>query len=150
MFYNWMFLFSAGACLVCPPGRTCPNQGMNDTLPCPTGYYCTNGTSGNGDPCPLGTYNPQTEMKEVSDCLPCPPGQYCSSTGLSNSTGDCLAGYLCLGNATSAAPNDGVNGPCPVGHYCLQGTVEFIILLFLPGRVSLPGQCHECRTKWRS
>ncbi|XP_062603182.1 uncharacterized protein LOC134264959 [Saccostrea cucullata] len=111
-----------GACLTCPAGRTCPNQGMNDTLPCPAGYYCTNGTSGNGAPCPLGTYNPHEQLVYETDCLPCSPGQFCNETGLSATSGPCSAGFLCVGNATTATPNDGTNGPCPVGHYCLSGT----------------------------
>lgn len=52
--YTLYFLLLTGVCLTCPAGRTCPSQGMNDTLPCPAGYYCTNGTSGNGAPCPIG------------------------------------------------------------------------------------------------
>ena len=32
---------------------------------------------------------------------------------------DCTLGYICLGNATSATPDDGITGyKCPAGQYC--------------------------------
>jgi hypothetical protein len=49
---------------------------------------------------------------------------YCDQSGLSSPSGNCTAGYLCLGNATVAAPNDGVNGPCPRGYYCTEGKIH--------------------------
>lgn len=65
-------------------------------------------------------------MASASECQSCPPGKFCNETGLNAPPGDCLAGYLCLGNATEPAPNDGTNGPCPVGHYCLSGEWNFV------------------------
>lgn len=38
--------------------------------------------------------------------------------------GDCMAGYLCISGAEHPGPNDGLNGPCPIGHYCLEGTIN--------------------------
>lgn len=42
------------ACLECEPGTSCPDLGMNQTLPCPAGFYCLNGTVDDGEPCPTG------------------------------------------------------------------------------------------------
>ena len=119
----------AGECLVCEAGTSCPMNGMNTTLPCPTGHYCLNGTSDDGVPCPTGTYNPHESIAVVDDCLPCLPGTYCDVTGLSAPSGNCSAGYLCLGNATTPTPDDGVNGPCPIASYCLEG--RFILYFSL-------------------
>lgn len=71
-----------------------------------------------------GSYSPHEQLVYEVDCLPCNPGQFCNETGLSAVSGPCSAGFLCVGNATSATPNDGTNGPCPVGHYCPSG--EFL------------------------
>ena len=46
---------------------------------------------------------------------------YCETPGLSYPTGECSAGYLCVEGASIPGPNDGVNGPCPMGHYCENG-----------------------------
>lgn len=49
----------------------------------------------------------------------CPPGKYCETSGSSNITGDCIAGYYCLGNATQPNPTDGTTGNvCPIGSFC--------------------------------
>lgn len=72
-----------------------------------------------------GTYNPQEGVKEAGDCLPCPPGKFCNVTGLSTPSGDCMAGFLCQESSSNPAPNDGVNGPCPEGHYCIDGNIVF-------------------------
>ena len=62
--------------------------------------------------------------------MPCPAGQFCNETGLTGPSESCNAGYLCIANATSAAPDDGVNGPCPPGYYCEQGK-QFSIFIML-------------------
>ncbi|RUS80256.1 hypothetical protein EGW08_011985, partial [Elysia chlorotica] len=110
-------------CDVCPEGQTCPSQAMNASLPCPAGYYCESGTDNDGTPCPLGTWSNQEALSRPEDCLPCPAGQFCNETGLTGPSGSCYAGYLCVANATTAAPDDGVNGPCPPGYYCELGTL---------------------------
>ena len=124
---KFSFLFT-GECQICEPGTSCPMSGMNQTLPCPTGHYCLNGTSDDGVPCPIGTYNPHESIASVDDCLSCLPGTYCDVTGLSAPNGNCSAGYLCLGNATSPTPDDGVNGPCPIASYCLEGRVMWSLV----------------------
>ena len=116
-------LFS-GECKECEPGTSCPILGMNATLPCPAGYYCLNGTRDDGEPCPIGTYSPHESVDSPENCLSCLPGQYCEVSGLSAPTGNCSAGYLCLGNASTPTPDDGVNGPCPIAHYCVEGMLS--------------------------
>ncbi|CAH1789583.1 unnamed protein product [Owenia fusiformis] len=113
-----------GACLSCPAGTTCPDQGMNETVICPPGFYCPNGTYTNGMPCPLGTFNQHTGLSVQEDCQLCPSGQFCDETGLVAPAGNCSAGYLCIEGAVHPGPNDGVNGLCPIGHYCEEGTLN--------------------------
>lgn len=115
-------------CLPCKSGYTCPNTTTIEPIPCSTGHYCPTGTRfPSGEPCPVGTYLPTQLSQFRNECLPCPPGQFCGKSGLSNSTGPCLAGYLCKGGAKFSAPNDSVdpfNGPCPAGLYCEEGTTN--------------------------
>ncbi|OEH77833.1 hypothetical protein cyc_01966 [Cyclospora cayetanensis] len=119
-------------CKVCPAGNYCTDTSATPSLKCPQGYYCLKGSfSGYEYPCPLGTYNNQVGAKSSSECLPCPPGKYCGSRGLTEPTGDCLAGYYCQGGAWSPAPHaeesnpDGIAGSsgslCPKGYYCTSG-----------------------------
>ena len=76
-----------------------------------------------------GTYNPRTGLSHYHECLGCPSGRFCNESGLDAPSGDCLAGFLCVENATHPAPSDGINMPCPVGHYCLAGKIIIIILI---------------------
>ena len=60
--------------------------------------------------------------------------------------GLCNAGYFCHKGSPSAAPD---NMPCPVGHYCLEGTVEPTVcpkgkVRNLPGGAS-PEDCGDCQ-----
>ena len=71
-----------------------------------------------------GTYNPHTGLSHYHQCLGCPPGKFCNQSGLDAPSGDCLAGFLCVENATHPAPNDGTNMPCPAGHYCVDGKIR--------------------------
>ncbi|CAM4612397.1 unnamed protein product [Lepidochelys kempii] len=59
-----------------------------------------------------------------SSCTVCPPGYYCSSAGLVAPSGSCSAGYYCLSGAFSSSPADVWHngGPCPVSHFCPEGT----------------------------
>ena len=70
---------------------------------------------------PQGTFNNLLARQNVSQCQPCLAGMFCETPGLSEPTGDCLEGFLCLSGAALPGPDDGVNGPCPVGHYCENG-----------------------------
>jgi len=73
-----------------------------------------------------GTFNPNNAVDAPDNCLGCLPGVYCDTVGLSAPTGNCSAGYLCLGNASTPTPNDGTNKPCPVGHFCIEGTIYLL------------------------
>lgn len=50
-------------------------------------------------------------------------GHFCKTSGLSNVTGPCDAGYYCLAGAKISNPHDNITGNvCPRGHYCPIGT----------------------------
>ena len=68
-----------------------------------------------------GTYNPDEGLDTPERCLNCSSGQFCNETGLQAPAGPCFAGYLCVSGAGHPGPDDGLNGPCPKGHYCLEG-----------------------------
>ncbi len=56
--------------------------------PCPNGSYCPNGTSYSTEYlCPAGTYNPMTQLGDISECTQCDPGQFCSGMGNTAPTG---------------------------------------------------------------
>ena len=110
----------------CTEGSDTPTPDVNyqgTAGPCPTGHYCAVRTT-TPTPCPVGYFSNQTHNQNESDCSKCSYGQYCGSTGLSSPTADCWAGFYCLEGAQS--PNnptlDDTGGPCPVGHYCPNGT----------------------------
>ena len=91
--------------------------------PCPTGHYCPSITSVPLK-CPRGTYSNVTRLRQSSECEPCDYGMYCGDDGLTSPTGECWAGFFCL--RRSQTPNnpvvDATGGPCPMGHYCHNGT----------------------------
>ncbi|CDJ58834.1 hypothetical protein, conserved [Eimeria maxima] len=120
------------ACKICPDGYFCMDSAATPTK-CHEGYYCPKGSyNGYENPCPVGTYNNTKGAKAVSECLPCPTGKFCGSRGLTQPTGECLAGFYCKGGAWSPAPHpeeknpDGISGSagglCPIGYYCTEGT----------------------------
>ena len=80
----------------------------------------------------VGMYNMQVGQASYNDCLACPVAKFCNETGLSTPVGDCAGGFLCLLGAHVPMPNDGVNGPCPVGHYCPEG--RDVIVSFMKRR----------------
>ncbi|POI29228.1 hypothetical protein CIB84_007024, partial [Bambusicola thoracicus] len=112
---------------VCLEGSSapCPSDGVYGYR-CPSGFYCPAGT-GLELPCEPGTFSP---MPGASTCLPCPAGMACSHAAtaepLSCPRGLCSAGYYCEGGATDAVPRGTpafpLSGPCPLGHYCPEGT----------------------------
>ena len=121
-------LESQTVCKTCPAGYYCPPSTVDySTFSCPSGYVCPEGTMyDNQFPCPSGTFNPLFERQSYSDCLQCPGGMYCETSGLSNATGLCSAGYYCSsGSSTSTPLNESANvgGICPVSHYCPEGSV---------------------------
>lgn len=118
-------------CTDCPAGYYCSDygiQGPQDTTngpldanwKCPAGFYCPAKTSDyQGYFCTPGYYCPL----QSSAMIPCEAGKYCQGYHLSASSGDCEAGYLCLGKATKPNPDDqdGTGYQCPTGYYCLEG-----------------------------
>ena len=62
-------------------------------------------------------------MTDSAYYLLCCLGSYCETAGLGAVTGDCAAGYYCIGGATIPNPTDNITGAiCPEGHYCPDGT----------------------------
>ncbi|XP_035857407.1 zonadhesin-like [Sander lucioperca] len=116
---------------LCDPGHYC-TSGASTASPvavasggvCSAGYVCPRGTMyPQQHPCPVGTWSSTVGAQNLSSCWPCPPGLYCNSTGLSQPSGICYAGYYCSGGAVSSLPSDGVTGDiCPIGHYCPMGS----------------------------
>uniref|UniRef100_K3WJP5 Tyrosine-protein kinase ephrin type A/B receptor-like domain-containing protein n=1 Tax=Globisporangium ultimum (strain ATCC 200006 / CBS 805.95 / DAOM BR144) TaxID=431595 RepID=K3WJP5_GLOUD len=82
---------------------------------CPQGAFCPLG-SATPTLCPPGTYNNFTGLESESQCIPCPPGKYCETPGLFLPTGNCIAGYYCMGGAST--PTQTVTEP---GYYSLDG-----------------------------
>ncbi|EDV25654.1 uncharacterized protein TRIADDRAFT_55968 [Trichoplax adhaerens] len=134
-------------CQPCQPGKYCGTAGLSTwTGDCNAGYYClqnastpepTDGITGSKCPvgnycpkgatspkgCPSGTYNPTEGLADVTQCKSCDPGSYCGSSGQSVTSGNCTAGFYCLGNATVGNPIDGITGGiCWRGHYCPPGS----------------------------
>ncbi|XP_073441079.1 uncharacterized protein [Dendrobates tinctorius] len=79
-------------------------------------------------PCPAGTLNPIEGALTLASCKKCPAGRYCHGEGNSEPDGLCAAGYYCEGEATDNIPQKAtrfpLNGPCPSGHYCPEGTLS--------------------------
>jgi hypothetical protein len=97
---------------------------------CPIGHYCPSG-SARPTACPIGTYNPQEGLFNSSQCRPCDAGSYCRGTGLTKPTAKCAGGFLCLRGCqdprcTTTSCLALSQGPCPIGHYCPNGTTAAI------------------------
>ncbi|CAM9824345.1 unnamed protein product [Bubo scandiacus] len=115
----------ASACLPCPAGMVCSNATTVEPLSCPRGYYCPARTAV-PMPCPEGTLNTLEGALAPSACKLCPVGRYCRGDANWEPDGLCSAGYYCEGGATDAIPRGTpafpLSGPCPLGHYCPEGT----------------------------
>ena len=62
-------------------------------------------------------------LQYIWECTECSPGAYCQGYGNEQPDANCSARYYCSGNASVAAPTDGVTGDvCPAGHYCPLGS----------------------------
>ncbi|XP_032305021.1 zonadhesin-like isoform X2 [Coturnix japonica] len=115
----------ASTCLPCPAGMACSHAATAEPLSCPRGYYCPARTAA-PLPCPEGTLNVMEGALALSACKLCPVGRYCRGDANWEPDGLCSAGYYCEGGATDAVPHGTpafpLNGPCPLGHYCPEGT----------------------------
>eukprot|EP00466_Bigelowiella_natans_P015235 jgi/Bigna1/85198/estExt_fgenesh1_pg.C_20409 len=118
-----------GTCKPTPDGQYSNGTGNTDYEICPVGHICPAGTQyGNQYPCPNGTYGAATGRWLLSHCTSCTPGKYCGTSGLSNYTGDCSAGYFCTSGAGKPTPTDGITGNiCPVGKYCPRGSIVPVV-----------------------
>lgn len=137
-------LGQSSATAQCSAGYYCPNNGTGAidafgritasgaTNPCPAGFYCPLQTA-TPIPCAAGTFNNGTGgTSQAASCQSCPPGRYCQTSGQTQVTGLCSAGYICLANATSPTPTDGVTGyRCGLGTFCPAGTTS--VLTCTPG-----------------
>ena len=97
---------------------------LRPTRRCPKGTYCEAGAS---EPsfCPAGQTLPGEGAISVSDCKVCPPGRYCGPTG---EEFPCDAGFICTGGASAPRllKTSDKGYICPVGHYCLSGSISEI------------------------
>ncbi|KAH3841624.1 hypothetical protein DPMN_115097 [Dreissena polymorpha] len=112
-------------CYDCVMGKYCVD-GINQ-VPCPQGFYCPTGTGQDWRPCPSGTYGSSTGFQAENQCTTCPARQYCGTTNLTAPSGLCDAGYYCKSGSDSSMPSNatkGDGGPCPIGHFCEQGTQD--------------------------
>ncbi|KAH3841623.1 hypothetical protein DPMN_115096 [Dreissena polymorpha] len=114
------------ACKACPIGKYCDPveetarlgfaSGVVTPAACPTGYFClVNTTAKNTYPCPAGTFNNRTGLQSDTECTPCSGGFYCDNEGLSNPTGPCSAGYVCVSGSNTSMPTSGAGYTCPAG-----------------------------------
>ncbi|CDJ49290.1 Cast multi-domain protein, related [Eimeria brunetti] len=138
---------SANDCKPCPAGKFC-GIGVSTPENCPKGHYCPVGSS-DPRPCPTGTVRDSTGAKSEQDCDPCPAGHYCETPGLSQPTGLCAPGTLCLERATNPAPRDGLTGRiCPALGYCEEGATQ--LQACTPGNFNpyeggtSSSDCREC------
>ncbi|XP_025037213.2 uncharacterized protein LOC102455781 [Pelodiscus sinensis] len=141
----------ASTCLPCPAGMTCRLAATVEPVSCPKGYYCPAHTA-MPLPCPEGTMNTLEGALSPTACKLCPVGRYCSGDGNWEPDGLCSAGYYCSGGAADAVPQRTprlpLNGPCPPGHYCPEGT-QFPVAcpvgtLSNATGGSSPGSCVPC------
>ncbi|CAM4616195.1 unnamed protein product [Lepidochelys kempii] len=115
----------ASTCLPCPAGMACRHAATVEPVSCPRGYYCP-AQAAMPLPCPEGTMNNLNGALSPAACKLCPVGRYCRGDANWEPDGLCSAGYYCSGGAADAIPHRTprlpLNGPCPPGHYCPEGT----------------------------
>ena len=119
---------------------------------CPAGFYCAANNS-SPEPCSIGTYSTSLSLAEESECLLCAPGRYCATVGLTEPTGECLAGYFCEAGANAShavvdreTPSGRhIVGLCPAGYYCLIGSAEPLVCpagTYCSGGNTMPAACE--------
>ena len=128
------------ACRACPAGFYCEEATVVPQV-CPKGFACPEGTEyATQVPCPGGTFSNETMLSGTDQCEPCSPGKYCDELGLEIPAGLCESGFYCGRGSNTSTPGDGadwtysgetcasqspneVNGVCPIGHYCPEGSM---------------------------
>ncbi|KAG8568304.1 hypothetical protein GDO81_013953 [Engystomops pustulosus] len=120
-------LSGSSMCLPCPAGSSCTHVSTVEPQSCPRGHYCPAMTAA-PIPCPAGTFNPIKGALTFASCKRCPVGRYCRGEANSEPDGLCSAGYYCEGEAVDNIPQKSahfpLNGPCPIGHFCPEGTLS--------------------------
>jgi hypothetical protein len=94
----------------CGPGYYCAQL---LTLPCPRGTFCPGKFNTNYTLCPSGTYQPRSGQAE---CARCPVGFCCPEEGM-HVPRICPRGKVCESTGIIIA-----DVPCPMGHWCPEGT----------------------------
>jgi hypothetical protein len=114
--------YGQSECTSCPIGFECP-EGSISASPCPAGKYCPGGNS-RAIVCPDGTYTDNTKMQREDNCMQCLLGNYCTSGAVQ---AKCIKGFFCEAGSDVENPdgstNNGKGYPCPIGHYCLEGSL---------------------------
>ncbi|GMF24118.1 unnamed protein product [Phytophthora lilii] len=129
---------SAGERRPCPAGVYGAEEGLRTKLcsaPCPEGFYCPEGTAtpiecGSADKyCPLGSERPlpvpeghyalggEPTVRRRSSIRPCNPGSFC----VFGASQRCPAGTF---GAIARLASSACSGPCPVGYYCPQASIQ--------------------------
>ncbi len=120
--------YGQSACLSCPPGSLCMGLGLTNYSACPLGSYCPLGSPAPIG-CPPGTFSNQYNIGNVSDCLPCLRGQFCASTGMSTTSGFCIAGFFCNAGSASYVYVSFYHWSCSFSHDLL---ISFVLILNSP------------------
>ncbi|KAF0717142.1 hypothetical protein As57867_002460, partial [Aphanomyces stellatus] len=139
---------SQAQCASCPARFFCNSTATVTPAACPAGYYCPASTA-LPPKCPAGTYSNITGLAGLGECMQCPPGSYCASSGLTQPSGPCMAGYICIGGAPFQNPNNQSFGTiCPSGAYCPTGSAIPTLCPFGSYRPNTLGQvladCSLC------
>ena len=124
---EYQYAYGQSACLKCPAGFYCKDEGMTTyaATPCPKGHYCPIGTKiADQFKCPIGTFNPLEAASSSTFCILCPPGYWCGALGLEDYKGLadadlCVQGYYCPEGSKSG---DNFKNKCPKGYYCPAGS----------------------------
>jgi hypothetical protein len=98
--------------------------------PCSSGYYCM-GSAATATPtrdssalygiCPPGSYCPVQSVRPIN----CPTGTYSRAAGATSVSlcEQCPSGFYCPANVTSLDAALAAKIACPLGHYCMEGSV---------------------------
>ncbi len=128
-FSNQTSLGDVSECSSCPGGMFCGGSALvSPSGQCSAGFYCAGGASVSnpqdgvtGNVCPRGSYCPSGSRYPV----PCVRGRFCGNVGMTAPGASCSAGYICIENATTSMPVDGVSGfVCPAGSFCMSGALS--------------------------